>query len=272
MMEYFEVLEHSHFGGIDKDGKPMVYAHPCQRSLGHKSCPECDKYFRELERLKLAGGKDTVQGKEINKAVQMLKIKKKGWVYYVTPDSNEVKAFKMPESLINLLWGRPQRGNWEEIPSLIAQMKQMSMSPYDLRGSTVGWLSLYKTGEKLGTKYHATIAARDEPEIVNGRPMGMRKVFVNAEVSDFVLNSYDVKMLPDFREIEKGNAFTMEESEEFAKNPFITPQRIIDKFKKEAKKVNDADEAGDVQSTSVESVMASISAASAQLDDIDSQL
>ena len=272
LMEYWGIMEHGHISGIDpKTNRPITSFHICQKSLGSQQCPECDKYYEELKRMKLAGGKDTVQGKEINKVIEIIKPRKKAWLLYVTPDSDLVKAVKVPESLLNQLWGKAKTQWNEEIPSLIADMKAASMSPYELRNSTTGWLALHKTGEQLGTRYHSAIASRTEMEMLNGRPVGEKKVFISAKVSDYILNSYDLKSLPDFRKVEEGRAFTMEESVEFAKNPFITPQRIIDMFKREPSKIEDAHEAGEAQSTSVENTLAAIAGKSG-LSDIDETL
>lgn len=270
LMEYWEVKEHGHVSGVDpKTNRPIISMHPCQKSLGASQCPECDKWYEELKRLKLAGGKETVQGKEIQKIIDIVKPRKKAWVLYVTPDSDVVKAVKLPESMMNILWGKAKTQWNEEIPSLLADMKASGMSPYDLRNSPIGWLSMHKTGEGLGTRYHAAIASKTEIEMLNGRPVGKKQSFISANVSDYILNSYDVKALPDFRVLEQNRAFTMEESVAFAKNPFITPQRILDMWKRDPKKVEDAHEAGEFQSTAVESTMAAITG---KLGDIDATL
>jgi len=271
--EYWEVREHGHISGIDQTtGRPVISFHPCQRTLGEKTCPECDKYYDLLAKIKLSGGKETPQGKELNKIAEIIKPRKKGWVLFVTPDSDVIKAFKAPESLLNILWGKPKRGDWEEIPSLIEDMRTKGMSPYDLRNNSMGWLSLYKTGKKLGTKYFAKIAARKEIEMVNGRPVGEKTVYVTAEVSDYILNSYDLNQLPDIRKYQSTYALTMDESIIFASNPLITPQRIVNMFKKEPRKIQDANENADEQSTSVENVMAAIATSKSTLNDIDAVL
>jgi hypothetical protein len=272
--EYWEVREHGHISGIEQEtGRPIISFHPCQKILGEKVCPECDKYYDLLTKIKLAGGKETPQGKELQKVADVIKPRKKGWILFVTPDSDVIKAFKAPESLINLLWGKPKRGDWEEIPSLIEDMRSKGMSPYDLRTNPMGWIAMYKTGKKLGTKYFAKISSRTEIEMVNGRPAGEKKVYTTAEVSDYILNSYDLSQLPDIRQYQANYAFTMDESIAFAKNPLITPQRIVDMFKKEPRKLQDADENADEQSTAVENVMATITAKSnSTLNDIDAAL
>ena len=272
LMQYWQVTEHGHVSGVDpKTNRPIISMHPCQKTLGRQQCPECDRYYAELSRLKLAGGKETVQGKEIQKIIEIIKPRKKAWINYVTPDSDVVKSVKIPESLINILWGKAKTQWNEEIPSLIADMKSKGMSPFDLRSSPMGWLALDKTGENLGTRYHAYMAATKEIEMLNGRAVGEKRVFVSANVSEYILNSYDVKTLPDVRKIEESRGFTMEESVEFAKNPFITPQRILDKFKRESYKVEDAHEVGESQSTAVESAMATVTG-KCSLGDLDASL
>jgi len=263
--EYFEVKEHGHIGGIDKAGKPMTYFHPCQKSLGYKTCPECDRYWKEKERLKLAG-ETSAEGREIKKVTDLLNPKVKAWVNFVTPDSDTVKAVKLPKDLINKLWGKAQTSYTDAVPSLIADMKSKGMSPYDIKNPT-GWLQISKTGEGFGTKYHISVAKKEQPVIENGAVVGMMNKFVSANVSEFLLNTFDINTLVDFRKLEAQRAFTMEESEAFAKNPFVTPQRIIDMFKKDASKLADADEANEIQSTSPEKVLSLIVPNLSAIDD-----
>lgn len=270
--EYFEVQEHGHIGGIDKTGKPMIFQHPCQKSLGASFCPECNRYWDEYKRLQLAGGEDTFEGKEIKKVMDMLSPKQKAWVYFITPESDSVKAVKLPRDLMNKLWGKAKTKWKDAIPSLIDDMKSKGMSPYDLK-TPIGWLSLCKTGEKLGTTYHAAMAQKTEVIMENGRSSGTVNKFVSANVSQYLLTSFDISSLVDFRKIEQQRAFTAAESEAFAKNPFITPERIVAMFKKdEATTLADAGEAGENQSTSVEKLMAEIGPSSKNLAEIDDAL
>jgi hypothetical protein len=272
--EYWEIKEHGHISGIDtKTNKPIISLHPCQRTLGAKSCPECDRYFELLKQVKEAGGKETEKGKSYQRAIEILKPRKKGWILYVTQDSDVIKAYKAPESVINMLWGKAKSAYYPEIPSLIADMRSQSMSPFDLRNNTMGWISIHKTGEGLGTRYFVQIASKTVPKIVNGRPVGTSSEYISATVSDYILNSYDLSNLPDVRKFESTYAFTMEESIEFAKNPLITPQRVVDQFKRTPRKQEDAHESDETQSTAVESVMAIITSGSnATLSDIDQTL
>lgn len=259
--EYFEIQEHGHVGGVNKKGEKMIYSHPCRKSLGEKSCPECDRYWHEKERLKLAG-EHSAEGKAIKAVVDLLAPRRKVWVYFVTPESDQVKAVKMSKDLMNQLWGAPANKYKGEIASLIAGMKTKGMSPYDLK-NPIGWMKIYKTGEGLGTRYFAEVAKKEEVIMENGRPAGTVNRFVSSPVSEYLMTSFDVKSLVDFRKIESERAFTPDESADFAKT-LITPQRVIDMWKKEEEtETPDATE----KTQSVEKVMASIGPNLSEIDE-----
>lgn len=262
IMQYWEVTEHQHCVGIDAKGKPILWSHPCQKTMGEKKCPECDKYYALLPVAKLAG-EGTPEGKALKYQCELLTPKKKGWVYFVTPDADVIKAVKLPKDLLNKLWGKEKTKYRDAVPSLLEEMRKMAINPFDLK-TAIGWLKIFRTGEGFGTNYFAEIAGQVKPKIVNGRPMGTETSFIEASVSEYVLKSYPLDELPDFRQLEFRNAFTPEESAAFAENPRVTPQRILDEKESSKESVEDADEAGAAQSTAPEVGMANLGMAVTQ--------
>ena len=231
MMSYWHVTEHTHVVGINKrTQEPLKHTHPCQKTLGKKFCPECNAYYelsKELDRI----GKESPDGKKLKFIVDLLKPVQKGWVYFVTPDANVVKAMKMPKAIINQLWGKAKTKWTSEVPSLIEEMRKSGLSPFDLK-SPIGWLKMYKTGEgPFGTKYIVEEAKTEEIVMKNGRPVGKTSIYIENQVSDYVVKSYPLDQLPNFRDLEFTNEFTYEESEAFAENPRVTPERILEKVK-----------------------------------------
>ena len=272
IMLYWEVTEHQHIVGYDKAGKPIMYSHPCQKTMGAKHCAECDRYYDDIPKVKLAG-EGSAEGKKIKLITDLCNPKVKGWVYFVTPESDTIKAVKLPKDLINQLWGKPKTKYKEAVPSFLDAMRKDGMSPYNLQ-SPIGWLKLYRTGEGYGTEYHVEVAMKTETRIENGIPKGKITTYVEASVSDYVLKSYPQSELPNFRELEFRNAFTPEESEAFANNPLVTPERILKALNKDTEGT-DGDEAAD-KTISPDAIMAGIGVATkpatSTLDEVDASL
>jgi hypothetical protein len=224
---FWQITQHKHSIGVGKDGKPIVRSHPCQKSLGHKECPECDKYY-ELKDLLKSVGEATEEGKKLKASMDLLTPSVKGWIYLITPDANVIKAVRLPKDLINKIFGRAKTKWKEEVVGLISKMRADGMSPFDLK-SSIGWLRMWKEGELFDTKYFVEVEQRELVEKnEQGRAIGKRTVFVDHDIDPAFIANYDISQLPNFREIEAKAAFTPEESAAFAENPFVTPARLLD--------------------------------------------
>lgn len=268
IMLYWEVIEHQHIVGYDKADKPIMYSHPCQKTLGAKKCAECDRYYDDIPKVKLAGEGST-EGKRLKLITDLCCPKTKGWVYFVTPESDIVKAVKLPKDLINQLWGKAKTKYKEAIPSFLDEIRKEGLNPYNLR-SPIGWLKLWREGEGFGTEYHVEVAKSEKHIIENGVPKGKMVSYTEASVSEYILKNYPRSELPDFRKLEFRNAFTADESEEFAKNPLITPERILKDNNKDVVGA-DADEANEAQAASPDAIMAGIGVATS-LNEVDAML
>lgn len=249
--QYREIYEHAHIIGTDNNGKPIRRTHLCQKSLGSKKCPECDKYYEILNLLKTVG-EQTADGKELKKLAEILRPTQRRWVNVLPINSDSIKAYKLPKDLINKLWGKEATKFRPAVQSILTEMKTMGMSPFNLQEST-GWLSLSKDGEGLATQYTLEIAKIETPKLnAKGMVVGMESSFMESNVSESLLKNFnkDTDLL-DTETLDKNNSFTYEESEEFAKNPRITPQRILDLVNEKTEKSMDSDENDGVDSVAI---------------------
>jgi hypothetical protein len=221
---YWAVTEHMHEIGVDGNGKAKLRSHACQKNLGFKTCPECDKYY-ELNPLLKAVGEATIEGKQLKSKLERLNPRQKGWVYFVTPAAESIKALKLPKEIINQLWGKPKSQYREAVESLVNKMIKLGLNPYDLK-SPIGWMLLWKTGEGFSTRYFADIAQKQTPRMEEGRCRGVDIAYEEHVLSELVLK-FPANELPDFRKMQFKNAFTPGESAAFAANPMITPARIL---------------------------------------------
>jgi hypothetical protein len=242
---YYAFTEHTHIIGVNnRTGEPLYRGHTCQKTMGNKHCAECDAYYEIMDKLKLAG-EGTPEGKKLKALTKLFKPAEKAWVYFVTPEGNTVKSLRLPKDLINKLWGKPKTKYRDAVPSLIDAMRQDGMNPFDLNSKT-GWIKIYKTGEGFGTNYFVEVATREEVEMENGRAIGKRTRYVEAEVSEFIRKSYPRSDLTDCRKIQAASAFTPEESVAFAQTA-VTPDRILEAANQDKESVSDADEANQKQ-------------------------
>jgi hypothetical protein len=270
---YWKVIEHQHIVKFEANGKPVMYTHPCQKSLGKTKCAECDKFWDLFEIAKSIDEKSQ-EGKKMKILKDLLNPKEKGWINFVTPGSDVVKAMKLTPMLINILFGKEKTKTKEAIPSLIEDMKKKGMSPFDLNND-IGWLKIWKTGETWqDTKYHAEIAKKTSPKFdAQGRNVGEDVAFVSEKVSEFLIKSFDIKDLPTFRAVALKSAFTPEESIAFAANPLLTPQRILGESNSDAERNADiADSNGATTSEEALSDLGMPSSYPSGLSDIDNVL
>ncbi len=245
--QYVRMQYHGHFIGDDPTNRKMCRTHPCQKSLGAKTCPECDAYYAKAKRLKeLKELKQTATAeyKRLEIETDIMKPVKGGWLLVIKPEDPKIRALKAKQGLINQLWGAPETSWTPAVPSLVSKMIEKGHNPFGLKQPT-GWLKFWKTGEEKATRYHA--AANTETKTIDHEG---EKV----EVEAYVKLNYNPAILklkasevPDVMEYEKRSAFTVAESEEFCKT-FRAP----DRFQNQKGGVDEDSEGGAETSTRTE--------------------
>ena len=258
-MEYY-----SHM--IGPDPEKHVRQHPSLKSLGvTSSAPENDAYWeavKKISSLRKSGENKTPDGeKEERKQQALLKkyrAQERGWFFYYEPNSSEIRSVRLPKDVINQLFGKAATEHRPEVPSLLKELGKSNISPYDTQ-SNIGWLTLYKTGEGLGTKYTVALASSVSEVELHG------KKFKRDEPTEYAVSqkikSSDVTLedFPDPVAHEKQYAMTLEETVTFVNSQgTVVPERML-------KKMNN-DEALESEGSSAPG--AGLSAPSAALDEI----
>lgn len=169
---YWAITKHTHLvGDRDPKNRKNYRSHLCQKSAGQKECPECDKYYDLLGRMRemeKEGRKGTPEYMRLETQSKMLAPQQKGWLLVVLPDNPEVKAICVGKDVLNKLFGKAATKWKPAVESLITKMAADGNDPYNLRSNT-GWIKLYKEGEGRDTVYTVEAAKQTVQAVVNGK-------------------------------------------------------------------------------------------------------
>lgn len=239
-------------------GNENIRNHPCRKSLGEKVSPELDRkdvLIKTLAAIKneaiKSGDDDNAYRQnpafvEAKNELEELKDKNGGYLLFVEPGSDQVKALKVGAMVLNRLNGREGWGNVKSVPSLLKEMQDKGKSPYlssDQEMNKVGWVRLWKTGEKLATEYHMEVAQTSTIKEIEGEKAEMlidEKHSVHKKIANSDLTLDDI---PDPIKYERTFMWDLKESEEFVESKTLkVPERILNKSKKleEARPEQDA--------------------------------
>jgi len=227
---YIPVDYYNHQIGPNKETDTR--SHPSRKSLGLGDSPENDAYWdyaKQLSVLRKEGKGETPEAKKLEKLKDMFYARQKGWLYFVTPGSATIYALKITKAVINSLFGKDATQYRPEVKSILKEMGSNNMSPYDI-SSKVGWLKLYKTGQKLATEYHVEVAETTIQVDHNGRKIPAKQPF-EADVHEKIKNS-DVTLddFPDPVKFEIEQCWSLEESQAFVDSAgTVVPERCLKK-------------------------------------------
>jgi hypothetical protein len=221
--------------------------HICGSFFG-KPSPENNAYWEyknKLKALKAAGQGNSVDAQKLEAQLKLLKQSDKGWLLVIEPNSPKIKAVRVPQSVLDYINGREADANRPAVPNVIKKMANDGYSPFDIGQKTpkLGWLKLYKVGEKMATRYFLE-PATTEVEIENNGKKYKATDYAEFDVHEKILKG-DVEMsdIPDVVEFEKKYAWTTEESEEYVRSACtVVPERARKKTNQEGRK-DETDEA-----------------------------
>ena len=229
---YWAITAHTHLvGDGDPTNKKNYRSHLCQKTVGAKNCPECDKYYAIKETMyamEKQGQKGSAAYLKADAQSKLIAPSQKGWLMVVLPGNPEVKAIRMPKDVLNKLWGKPATKFKPEVESLIKKMVAAGEDPYALKSSQ-GWIAAYKVGEGMGTQYAVAPATmtvaidkRDASGNVvigpNGSPVKSNATFpLDATVHE-AIHKTKTSDLPQLVKFEERNVWTLAESTYYATN------------------------------------------------------
>jgi len=223
---------------IGNDASDIRYR-PCNESLGKGQSKEYEFYkglYKQLDELRDQGKQDSEDAKIIEAKIKRMKPKYHYYYLYITPDNPMVKALKAPVSVHNQIAGRSGNQYREEIPSVFQQAIKNGMNialTKDPEKNKTGWLKIWKTGQKMATRYHAAIDSSKETRDYGG---------TKAEVT--VINEHNVPNIesiakgkwPDIFEYEEKFAWTEEECQAWIDSDFTkTPDRVMREIEERTK-------------------------------------
>ena len=219
MVGYWPVYSHTHLvGDCDPNNRKNYRSHLCQKMFS-KDCPECNKYYANLDRMKefeKTGKKGTPEYNKLEIQNKFLKPAFKAWVYVVTPDSPEVRAIKLPRDIVNKLWGKGQTKFRPAVPSLITQMSANGHDIYNLRSNT-GWVKAWKTGEGMATAYSVEAATVVVTATLPNGQNTQARVAMDQPIHENILKTKRSD-LPDLEKFEERNIWKPEDSLYFSVN------------------------------------------------------
>ena len=216
---------------------------PCRESLNLGQSVEYEYYkglYKQLDELKAAGKKDSNEFKALEALIKKVKPKYFYYYLYVVPGNSTVKALKASMSIHNQIAGRTENQFVSGIPSVftaaIKKGMNISLTPDPEKNST-GWMKIYKTGEKMATRYFVEIDTKKEYKNFDGQ---------SAEVT--IVNKHPAPDLeaikngawPDIFKFEKEHVWSEEECQAAVDSGFSKiPNRILEAEKERLKKKQD---------------------------------
>lgn len=212
-----------------------TYTRPCRNSLGVGPNPTLEKYKELLkirDELKSAGKADTETYKENEALLKLFKPKKKYYLFGFEPGETTLKAIKVSPLIIDQIWGYKGNQYKKAVPSLKDTIAKKGIPIFmvgDKDKNDIGWVKMWRTGEKLGTSYHISLHTKTVQKEVDGMIIDV-PVPVKIEIPDSLYETgIDTSNVPDVVEFEKKYAWSLEEEQLFVKNlgQFV-PQRIKD--------------------------------------------
>lgn len=262
---------YGHYVGDSESDKRY---HPCRKSLlgNNEESPENDALQNAITTMTAIKKQANQQGDttEYKKSPEFVKQRaiadlfrkrKTGYVYAVKPNSDEIFAIKLGPAMLNRLQGVDETPYRKGVASVIKEMEALGKTPFvigDAEKNKIGWVKIWKTGEKLSTEYHIEPAMLDQVVEINGKKMRVQddqefELGKKIAESDLTLDDF-----VDFVEYEiKQNMWTLEESREFVESAGTkVPERVINQAKSSPQKEADdsaAPEVGGLSSGTVAS-------------------
>lgn len=236
---YVDVEYYKHIVAPGKE-----YLHPSRKSLGLGTDSENEAYWsswkamQELKKIKTLSPEQEKEMKILEKKMDIFKPSRKVYLFYVEPNSSEIKALKASIQVVQQLFGHEPYKK-APIPSLLKKMASKGVSPYDVVSDkrNEGWIKIYKTGEgRFGTQYHVEAVTEikqfTDPEgnIIEGQQYS--KFNVHDSIVEFynsvLKGTADTSIFPDPLKYEEGYVFTEEESRVFTESMgCIIPDRFL---------------------------------------------
>lgn len=203
-----------------------VRFHPSLESLGQGKSPEREHYWRlvnQLSALKKEGQNNSEEFKSIMEEKQRFESRRGGYLFFVEPNSADVRALKIGPMVFNRLFGKKKTEHRPEVVSIQEEMREEGLTPWlsgNLDENKTGWIRIYKTGQKLATEYHMEVCVTKEVQTVNGKKVTMT-VPTEFDLHETILSwiadesKIDFSRIPNPLDVEKKNAWTYDESQAF---------------------------------------------------------
>jgi len=205
---------------------------PTRQSLGLEGDPLSDKYWALMKARKEARDKAPPAALDAMTAqIELCKLSDGGYIYYIEPNSSQVKLLKIGKSVINTLFGRKAYGKVKEIKALTEEMmKDGGLSPFivrDAEKNKTGWLKLYKTGEGMATEYHVEVHTTNQVVNISGKN---HTVEVPTEFAMGDLSQLKLEDLPTVQQAEGKNVWETAELAEYIASGYTRiPARILER-------------------------------------------
>jgi hypothetical protein len=229
----------------------------CMSFFGERS-PENDAYWeykKALSALKKAGKGNSTDATKLQTIVDRFYPKEGAWLLIIEPESAVIKALKVPQSVLQLLTGKDATETKPAIPSLIKTLESEGLSPFDVRRQkpTLGWIKIYKTGEKLATRYHVVPCTREIEVEHQGRKIRATEQHpYNVHEKILIPGQLTRADLPNVVEFERKFAWTVDECDAFVKSVgTVVPERFLKRGRQQEGRVDETDEAAPTGSAPV---------------------
>jgi len=194
--------------------------HICRTFFGEKTSPENEKFWeivKGLSQLKKQQLSDSQEARVLKEKLKIFKPSRRGYILFVRPESPNIQALRIPESIIDTLIGCKGDDYKEAKVSLIDTMIASGNSPFDLTSNT-GWLKFYKRGESINTEYFVEPAeVQSVAETKDGKKVKYNEPLAAIVHSRF-LEDLSIEEVPNVLAFEARFAFTVEESQAFVES------------------------------------------------------
>lgn len=256
----YSFMEHSHVAQIR--GQTMNLNHPCRKTLGEESCPECDRFY-ELNDI-IRGIRDQVknaipkgqrlaedeytrrsvtinpQYPSIKKEADRLRPREGYYVLVNRLDSDKIEALRLNRPAYNAIFKPiPATDKADEQPPLLERLKAQGYDPFRLRhfNDTTpdgkvrrpgGWLKIYSVGSVSSGNYAVRVEHHEtlqEVSMPDGTKM-MGKFPCATPVSPVLLSkTLQEKDFPDVKALAAAYAFAQEDHVRYVKTGELPSRR-----------------------------------------------
>lgn len=191
------------------DGTTANWTRPSLQVLGQKD-PQFELFMELKKKQKEIKDKESAEYKALDSQIRLHRPTRRGVLLVNVLGSDKVEPLEVPETVINLLFGREGYGDKPAEEGLYQTLRRKGTNLFNTMAPT-GWLRISRTGSGLDTKYTVDLYRTEQK--IEGLDEPVLAVF-KAEPSQ-ALKSLKESDLPDVVEVASQYMWSVGEVQEY---------------------------------------------------------